>query len=420
MEVAVGTINLPSATTGNRSVTGKTPAAGSWQAVLFWWSGRAETIDASGEQTLQYGIGAATAATARWAITGQDSYTSNPTALRKYLTASGCIATLLFDVLDGLVDFVQFNADGFTVNITDAFNANMEIGYMLIGNITSAKAGTETCIASLGDGDYTTAGFQPDFVLITGASGAYDTSLTSSALSLGAATASNQGVLSVYMTDNVATTSTVANCFSGPANNTAYEVHNYALPGVDANVARISFTQFVATGFRLNRLEGTGANPMLYLALKGGSYSIGDFLTATDTNAFTEAHGLGVTPKGILFFSANRAASTQNNSTTPMEWSVGASDGTNRICHYARSKDGNTGSDTFNAVEHDEVYINADNSATMVIEGLGDCNSVDGTNLNLQMDDADPVQSFVWYVAFGDTPGAPGGTASHTIRYRLA
>lgn len=142
---------------------------------------------------------------------------------------------------------------------------------------------------------------------------------------------------------------------------------------------------------------------MHYLALKGGSYAIGNFLTATDTTAFTEAHGMSVTPKGAMFFSANRVEDTQDIPTAHWEWSVGASDGTNNTAQYIRSKDAAGNADDFRAVEHNESYINASSATTQAIEGLGHVNSFDATNINLQMTDADPAASFVWYVAMADS-----------------
>lgn len=406
MSFAVGTINLPAATTGNRSVTGVTPDNGPWKAVFLWYAGRSETTDASGEQTIRNGAGAATSTSARWAVASEDIHAAGTTASRHVQTSSSCLTFISSSVVDAVVDFVSFNSDGFTVNITDALTAAHEVSYMLFGGANLvARAGREQLIAALGNGDYTTAGFQAGFGLFAFmGSASLDLVENGNIFSIGAATNFNQAVLANWAFTAVGTSSTVSYCFGGPANNSSFEVMANVGQVRPAVSGRSSFVEFISNGFTLNRLEGTGASYCFYLLLQNAVYSVGDFLTATDTNAFTEAHGLGQTPQAALFFSANRAASTQDATTGAYEWSIGAFDGTNLTAQYARSKDANSGSDCFVGVSHDQCYLNADDSATMALEGEGHVNSFDDTNINLQMTDADPVASFVWYAAFGDAP----------------
>lgn len=398
-EFATGTLNIGTgAATTEYSVTGKT---GTWKAVILFWSGRAETTDASGEGDIKPGIGFAVSSTSRRAITGQSDHSPTTTATDGYHTDAAVVALLdTAGAVVALADFVAFTSDGFTLVVDDAFPAALEVSYILLGgaDLTDVATGQFQQPAATGLYDAVTSlSFQPDFVLFASEfnnTTAPPDGAVGNLISIGAATSAAQAVLAVADGDNLATSITLSYCFAG-------EVFA-RLELDDTVIGRTSFDSFLSNGFKLNKLEGDEQNYLHYLALKGGSYAIGNFTTATNTTAFTEAHGMPITPKGAMFLSANRSQSTQDTPTVHYEWSIGASDGSVNTAQYARSKDAAGNADCFNAVEHNEAYINASNASTQAIEGLGHVNSFDATNINLQMTDADPAASFVWYIAFGN------------------
>jgi hypothetical protein len=402
LEFATGTLLVDTGVaTTEYTVTGKT---GTWKAVILYWSGRPETTDAAGETDIKPGLGVAVSSTSRWAITAQCDTGSAASVCDRGHTNAACVAVLdSAGAIVGLADFVAFTADGFTLVVDDAFPAALEVSYVLLGgaDLTNVASGFINHGASTGDVDFSGVGFQPDFLLLGSAVIAADppgvVNSSAARLSIGAATASAQAVLSNFAADLNDPTIDSSYCRAG-------EVYGSQSTSNTNVSGRASFTSFLADGFRINFLEGPGSSRSHYLCLKGGTYTVGDFLTATDTNAFTEAHGAATTPKGAMFFSANRAASTQDAATAHWEWSVGASDGTLNNCQYTRDKDAAGTSDSFTAVSHDECYLNGSNDAAQVIEGEGHVTSFDATNINLDMTDADPVQSFVWYAAFGDAP----------------
>ena len=405
LEFATGTLNIGTgAATTTYSVTGKAPATDAWKVVILWWGGRTETTDAVGETHIRPGIGVAVSATSRWAVTAQAEHGSGTTDTDRYHTSAAAVATLtIAGAVDLLADFVAFTADGFTLVIDDASAAALEVSYILLGgaDLTNAETGILTLDTGTGVDDYTgETTFTPDFAIFAGNQAADPASAaTNFRLSIGMATATAQNVLAINSQHGAGDSDTTSYIYTGEI---------FAILGAaDTASDRASLSAFLADGFQINKIEGVTAWRVHWLALKGGQYAIGDFLTATDTNAFTEAHGMDVTPKGAMFFSANRAVSTADTPTAVLEWSVGASDGTINTAHYVREKDAAGTSDAFVAVSHDQVYLNADNSTTQVLEGEGHVNSIDGTNITLQMSDADPAQSFVRYVAFGSNAGAP-------------
>ena len=402
-EVAVGALNIGTGAVNTQySVTGKTPASGSWKAVVLFWSGRTETTDASSEADIKPGFGVAVSSSARWAVTAQSDHSPTTMATDQYHTNAACVATLtIAGVVDGLADFVSFNSDGFTLIVDDAFSAALEVSYILLGgsDLTDAACGNFQMAAATGNTDYTgLTSFQPDFAIFAnrGGSAAPPNASTEVQFTIGAATASGQALLAIANGDAIGTSETSSYCLSGECS------------GLDTQTGavnhRASLTSFLSDGFRINRIEGTLQYYVHYLALKGGSYAIGSLTSATNTTAFTDAHGMSVTPKGGLFFSANRAESTADTGTADIEWSVGASDGTNNAAQYVRDKNASANADCFCAVEHNECYINGSSATTQAIEGLGHVNSFDSSNINFQMSDADPSGSFVWYALFGDTP----------------
>src|SRR3990172_8183627 len=144
-----------------------------------------------------------------------------------------------------------------------------------------------------------------------------------------------------------------------------------------------------------------------YLALKGGSYVVGDLLTSMTTGATITESGFGFSPKASLFLSHNKAQSTLDTSQAHDEVSIGAfSSTTARGAQCVFDEFGVADTDVGTAVEHDEVYCNLDTN--MAVEGLMGVQSVNSDGFTLAMDDPDPAQSFVGYMAFGADITYPG------------
>jgi hypothetical protein len=95
----------------------------------------------------------------------------------------------------------------------------------------------------------------------------------------------------------------------------------------------------------------------------------------------------------------------QNTGTVHGQLSIGAGTSTsNRVAMAIMDEDNLATSETSSAIEFDEVYIHINTSDTL--EGLGDINSITSDGFTFIMDDADPAQMYVWWVAAGDNPSA--------------
>jgi hypothetical protein len=158
----------------------------------------------------------------------------------------------------------------------------------------------------------------------------------------------------------------------------------------------------------VNWLERGLDTRVYYLSIQGGSWAVGDLLTQTDTTTAMAESGFGFSPSSLLFVSAGKAEDASDTSSAHWKMSVGMATSTSNCGAVAGgSRNGNTTMFTQNFIEYDSVYINFD-PATDAITGLMDVQSFDSDGATMIMDDADPSQAFVWYVAAGSTPAAGG------------
>lgn len=170
---------------------------------------------------------------------------------------------------------------------------------------------------------------------------------------------------------------------------------------------RAEFTQFTSDGLDINWVDKDAlAKYVFYLVLKGGRYAVGDLLTQTDTTTDIVESSVGVgTPKAVMFVSHCTTQSTADTPQTHDEWSMGAATSTTaRASVSVIDEDGTANSEIATGISYDEVYQNL--STADAVEGEMDLKSMDSDGFTCIMDDADPAQAFVWYVAIGDNAAA--------------
>jgi len=245
--------------------------------------------------------------------------------------------------------------------------------------------------------DVTTVGFQPDAVILFSAMIGADPPgvAVDSTMMLGFAAGSTptDAVWAGGADDNAATAQAVTYSRSG---------ESIALfdSGLTTTDGRAEVSSWLSNGFRVDWLERAGSRRIHYLALKGGHYLVGDLLTRTDTTTPIIESGFGFGPKAALLFSHGNSTSTQDTVQDHDSWSLGAfTSPTARAAHASWDEDNTAAADVTAGVEHDEVYINI--GTTEAMEGLMDVQSVDSGGFTLIMDDADPSQAFVGYLAIG-------------------
>lgn len=391
------------------------------KAIVLWGMGRSEAVDTIGAASHRRAIGFGVSDTDRRSLTQASENGAAAADADSYHTNARCyIVTDSDGVEEGGLDLsaiASWPADGFQVIVDDQFATSQRIHYLALGgtDITNVKSGQFTAPLVTGEFDVTDPGFQPDVVLFL-----MPAILTSappsgrsngSSFAFGAAVSSTQQAVLANATDEgSATMDTGAYLVEGPECIGCQDLANPL--GLSRRYAYVSS---IATGFRLNQLEGTTAVYLHYLALKGIQARVGSVLTQTDTTTDIVASGFGFSPEAVLFFSACRAESTVDVGTAHDEWSIGAAtSATERLAQGLIDENGTANAEITTALEFDEVYINiADAGDTL--DGLMDYKSKDADGFTCIMDDADPSASMVAYVAFGPTAAGPSTVLQDVI-----
>jgi hypothetical protein len=396
----VGSFNLDTAKTAGQTqaITG---VGFQPKIVLFWWCGSTGTSDATAGGNINVGFGAATGSSERYCVAAISLDAAAASDGIKIQYNDACIAVWADNTsaIDGFMDFASLDADGFTLTVDNQFTIATRISYLALGgtDLTNVKVGQVANIpASTGNYSTTGTGFQPDAVILEFASLAvFGSGSANLGLSLGLATSSSaQGFVAGVSQDNQATMNTNGYGYDGEAiggcNSTGTSMYT-----------RSSFVSMDADGFTLNCLEvGTAGRYGFYIALKGGQYKVGSLTTRTDGNDIAVT-GLGFTPVGIMFLSANRALSTQDEQTAHARMSIGAGTSTsNRAAQAFSDEDNLADSETAYANYDSAVYVNVVDDAAA---GLMDIKSIDSGGFTCVMDDTDPAGCFVTYLAIGAT-----------------
>jgi len=397
-DAKVGAFNIG---TGSAGTTVPVTVGFQPKVAIFWWSGRTESTDTAGTANHQRGFGVAISTTDRRAVCSrsQDAQASGVADSGQRVDAAIC--SMADGAFDGWADVSSIDANGFTLVIDDAFATDLRIHYLALGgsSLTNVATGIFTELASTGDQDITTVGFQPDAVIFLSAmigSDAAGTNVDSQfMLGFAAGTGNPNEVVWTGASDDIA----------DPTDTASYHRSGEAIARLDTFVDGVCYraqvSAWLSNGFRLNYPESCGGTRRVhYLALKGGSYVIGDLLTSTTTGATITESGFGFSPKAALFVSHNKAQSTVDTAQNHDEVSIGAfSSTTARGAQCVLDEFGVADTDVGTAVEHDQVYCNLDTN--MAVEGLMGIQTVDSDGFTLVMDDQDPAASFVGYIAFG-------------------
>lgn len=389
------------------------------KVVLFWWSGRTESTDTVGGASHRRGFGAASGASSRLVATTQstDAAASGQTA--GAFRTDACIATLSIAAtaaIDGLLDMQSLDSDGFTLVVDDVMPVDLRIHYMALGgsDITDVFLGTLTEPGSTGNQDITAVGFQPDAVVFLNCPAQALPSLNNEAsrMMLGAAAGASPSnvVWTGGADDALGTMNSVSYCRSGEC------IATLDAPLSGGITAQAALTTWLSNGFRLNWSSRDAARHYGYVALKGGSYAVGDLLTQTDTTTDI-VETLGFEPRGALLLSHAQA---QSSAATPQNgdyWSCGAfSDASTERCMGTMDADNVADAIVTTCVEHDNVYVKLNTSGD-TIESAMQVLSVESDGFTCEMTDAGAAQNFVAYLAVGSTgaltlsPSAFAGTA---------
>jgi hypothetical protein len=381
------------------------------KVVIFFWEGLTATSNGV-RGTARRGIGAAVSASSFFCRSTFDTDAAGTAVAKAGNVTDACVGEINnAGTYVGKADLQSFNSDGFTLEITDAFVTDLLVSYIAYGgsSITNAEIGAfiPSGTAPVNQTVNNTGNFQPNITFFF-----YSPTPADATLMIGAATSSSAEAVMLTSANDAATSgATGSYCLAGEC--IAYHV---SLAATTSPTTRAEFVSHNASpgGFTINWLERGDAGGVTYLSIKGGNWLVGDFLTQTDTTTAIAASGFGFAPKGVLFMSAGRAATAANAAPSAhSEASIGAATSASaRVCRQMASRNGNTAMFVHLAARTDCVYINSDPAnAAYTLEGLGDVQTFDSDGFTCIMDDADPTQSFVFYIAAGEVSYSLAGDA---------
>ena len=399
VSVKVGTITV--ASTDSVGATQTITVGFQPKLILFWLMGSSSATDAVTNQTSRYGFGVFASTTSRYCVGSISTHSAATINGGRALRNDAVIVTPLnTGTVDGLLDVSAVDSTSFTTIVDDAFATTVRVSYMAIGgsDITDVAVGNYAAPTATGNADITTLGFQPDFLLMFGASSTTAPNTVNS----------NRGFLNIGAASG-ASNQAVVNIGEGPEGNATSQSKSYAYDGElwaqmfdtpTTLASRAAFVSFLSNGFRLNWLEAQYAYQIFYVAVKGGLWRVDNLLTQTDTSTTIVETGFGFSPSGTFIASHNTAKSTQDTVQANASISVGAfTSASERVAQGMLQEDALTDTDVTNSIQHSAAYVNI--STASAVEGLMDVQSIDSDGFTLIMDDADPSQAFAWYFSVG-------------------
>lgn len=397
MQIAVGTTGVSSASTAgaNIAITGLTFQP---NAVIVFWTGFSTdaAVQAATTLPMQHGYGFATSTTERFAAVayGTDGGAGAETA-RRHANDACVILTDSAGAAQGALDFVNFNATGFTLTVDQQLTTTTRLKWIAL-RVTDAKAGSFTEPLATGNNPVSAVGFEPDVVFLLSANLATAPSAGAvhALMSFGVMTAGGQFAIAAAAQDGVGTTNTetfssTSECFAG------YDT------GVTTVTSDAAFVSMDSDGFTINHTDVSGsANHIFYLALGGFATSTGSFTMSGSLGNLSALTGFGFPPQGAIFFSQFGPFGT--SADYAMSFGAAASP-SERHTIYAYDGDGVATEAVRQGNHNAEVLLFAGAAA---IAGSVDLTSFDTDGMTLAMDNVTAVTGTeqAFYLALGEAP----------------
>ncbi|MEJ0073178.1 MAG: hypothetical protein WDN27_03830 [Candidatus Saccharibacteria bacterium] len=377
IQTKVGSFTVPSST-GNKAVTG---VGFRPKAMLFFANRRASdgtsTTTSQNLEMVMTILGMATSSSARAAIYSNDDYTAGDprVAGNEVLDVQSANAVSQFSA-----DFTSMDADGFTLNFTNANATAYVVNYMALGGSNLSANITHIVPASVNGSQSTTGvGFRPDAAIFIGGS------VFGGSRGMGFASGANNQVT------NSSNYDVGLNALG------RYQRTDEVYAQITGSVKQVeaSLTSFDADGFTLNYTTTDAGNSDIYvLSLKGAKFKAGSFTQKTSTGTQSTT-GVGFQPTGLLMSTVQNTASSSIDANQIVQ-SLGASDGTNQA--NVVTADNNHGN---SSLDRTKLYTALADDATPTVQAAASLSSFDsdGFTMNYTTADATARELFIWRLA---------------------
>ena len=352
----------------------------------------------------------------------------DPSGCRSIVRNDAVLAVSEDGVLIGDLSFTSFDADGFTVTPVDAFTSDTTVFYFALGGADITNVALFTWTLPTGTGAFTicssgctqtvsTLNFAPDFFMTWGSKrSTINTEGADASFGIGFTDGTSAALYAELAADG--NTTSGVNKYARSA---AAQLELYATMGSGTAVDnRVSFVDFNAngggTGLSLNMVEASGTAFLnVGLAIKGGEWCVGDWLTQTGTGTFTEVSTCTSTPKLIVntHVSVSAAQSTENLGSASAAASIGAATSSSAMWSaYSGAGSGAAANDAYKNA-HDTDSFSSRYNTTLGLIGEVAMTTM-GTTFTFDQIDADAAQVFNIYFAVGDN-AATGGVRRRQV-----
>jgi hypothetical protein len=398
--------------TGLGSTTVRTGYGHAPKAIILWGGVSASAIDVVQSLEGIFSIGFATGPTSRRVISyrsvggsaaGDSAAGSRNTAIAELIGTDGNSASLM--------DVSSFDADGWTAITDDDYATGRRYTALSVGgdDVTNVAVGTITAATVGATQAITGVGFAFDSLLIIGAGLTAEGGAAPGRLCIGVVagtTAADNACLAGTSQDAADPTVTKSYCRRGES--------LVSFNGSAAIDGRGYVSAKDADGFEITwNANPSDAKLFYFLAIKGGSFSVGDVLTQTDTTTDIVESGLAFQPVAGLLLSAGKAESAAGTLDDHFNISMGAFTSSSAENSQAlRDAHNLATSATVGALDYDSSYLNISTSSA-ALDGEMGITSVDSGGYTARMTNADPAQAFVAHLLFGSA--AAGGSNANLM-----
>ncbi len=366
----------------------------------------------------QLAYGAAKASDDRFALSSNSENAQANSDATRIVTDAKCVSLLdpgttnvLFDA-----DFVSFQFGGWTLSVTTAPATFFAIGFVAWGGSSfQSFIGTITSDAAPGTQTISGLPFKPQAVKFfttgqtaipaSGNGGIYSVGVTSGVGEEGAAVVTSE--------DAQATTNTIRK-----------QSDERCILTMDTSGGTIEdaiFESFETDGFKFEWLNASQALKIPFVALEGGQFQVGSFLSQAAAGEFSAISGLDFRPKIGSFFSFCNPETDSN--VDGLEFVQGAASGiagdwreSQRFDLGAVDEDGQAESDADSFGNLTAFYENYDNAQTK--EGEIDFVNWEADGLTADETDADAAANEIIYFVAGD-PIGKDNTQEAKIAYSM-
>ena len=303
------------------------------------------------------------------------------------------------------LDFVSHDADGFTVNVTDAPGTALIVPYLALGGDDLQVSAGVSSIATAGSPQtFTGASFEPDLVIL-GHIGRIAWPVTNGQhfiFGLSAFTGVGQAAFALSDQDTAATTVT-----------NVYERSDSALLEcfLNAEITRCTFNAMTSDGFSLNvpNLPDAAALTFGWLAIQGGRWKVG--VETKPTSAIPKlTSGIGFQPEALMLFGGMNPSSTSVQESC--NHTIGVTDGITQSYVAGGSNDGAGTSNSTRRLGLSEVIGRVDGGETQTAQA--ELTSLDADGFTLDWTIADAVaHEFIYLAMAGDEEPRASEMVSH-------